>query len=189
MLVDGSPRLGPAGVSAVGPLNWLLCRAAARSARVERVHLFDALARQRWLFRAWLLFASQMMPGGTLPRDETELVILRVAHLRRCDYELAHHARMARRAGLDEDALARVERGPEAPGWTARQRAMLSFVDELVGSRSVGDATWAAAAEHLSDAKLIELCLLVGHYEMLATTIGALRLAPDTPIHSERGRP
>jgi hypothetical protein len=27
----------------------------------------------------------------------------------------------------------------------------------------------------------IELCMLAGHYEMLATTIAALRIQPDAP--------
>ena len=40
------------------------------------------------------------MPGGKLPRADTELVILRVAHLTECDYEWDHHERIGRRAGL-----------------------------------------------------------------------------------------
>ena len=57
------------------------------------------LGRHRPLFRGWLRFAGRLMPGGKLPRRETEMVILRVAHLRQCAYEFEHHARLARRAG------------------------------------------------------------------------------------------
>jgi alkylhydroperoxidase family enzyme len=47
-----------------------------------------------FLFRRWLWFAGALMPGGRLPRDETELVILRVAHNTDCDYEWGHHERI-----------------------------------------------------------------------------------------------
>ncbi len=40
------------------------------------------------------------MPGGRLPRRETELTILRVATLARSDYELAHDRHLGRRGGL-----------------------------------------------------------------------------------------
>ena len=38
------------------------------------------IARHRRLFRPWLRFAATLMPGGVLPRADSELVILRVAH-------------------------------------------------------------------------------------------------------------
>ena len=34
---------------------------------------------------------------------------------------------------------------------------------------------------HLDEREAIELCLLAGHYEMLATTIKALRIQPEAP--------
>jgi len=185
VLDDPRPRLGPARLASLGPVNWLVCRAAAWSTGVERVHLFDALARRPSLFRAWLLFAAHLMPGGSLGRAETELLILRVGHLRQCAYEIAHHERLARRAGVDAAALARVEHGAAAPGWSDREAALLALVEELVTTRGASDEAWARAAGHLSEGELVEVCLLVGHYEMLATTIAALRLSPDT----RRGEP
>jgi alkylhydroperoxidase family enzyme len=34
-------------------------------------------------------------------------------------------------------------------------------------------------AGELDDVELIELCMLVGHYEMLAMTLSSLRVEPD----------
>ncbi|MEA2309023.1 MAG: hypothetical protein QOI65_1309, partial [Thermoleophilaceae bacterium] len=48
------------------------------------------------------------MPGGVLPRAETELLILRVAHNCGCEYEWAHHERLGVVAGLDSEDVARV---------------------------------------------------------------------------------
>ena len=41
------------------------------------------------------------------------------------------------------------------------------------------DATWAAVRAHRDERAAIELLLLVGHYDMLATTLLTLRVEPD----------
>ena len=51
--------------------------------------------------------------------------------------------------------------------------------DELHEERRVSDATWDELRPLLSDQQLIELCLLVGHYEMLAMTLNSLQVEPD----------
>lgn len=175
-----APRITPGGLADVGAINWLTCRVLSRAAGVSDAKLFSTLARNRRLFRAWLVFAGKLMPAGSLPRRDTELAILRVAHLRGCDYEWQHHVRLAHRAGLDDAALERVRLGPAALGWTAGQRALLAAVDELVATRSLDDRCWSDLRVHFSESQQIELCLLVGHYEMLATTIAVLGVTPDT---------
>ncbi|HEU4727092.1 MAG TPA: carboxymuconolactone decarboxylase family protein [Kofleriaceae bacterium] len=174
-----NPRISPGTLTDIGALNWMMCRVVSRLAGVPDAHLFSTLARQRGLFRGWLVFASRLMPGGRLSRYETELAILRVAHLRGCDYEYRHHVRLGRRVGIDDAILADIAAGPGAPGWSERHRALLAGIDALVATKTLDDPTWAALRAHYDERELIELCLLVGHYEMLATTISALRIAPD----------
>ena len=41
------------------------------------------------------------------------------------------------------------------------------------------DATWDALCAHLDEVELIELCMLVGHYEMLAMTLESIGVARD----------
>jgi AhpD family alkylhydroperoxidase len=125
------------------------------------------------------------MPGGSLRRRDTELVILRVAHLRRCRYELEHHTRLARRLGLDAAAVERVRVGPTADGWNPRERALLRAVDALLTKRDIDDDSWQTISTHLREPQLVELCLLVGHYDMLALTVAALRIAPDFDAGAE----
>src|SRR3954463_10332707 len=114
-------RIAPGGRLEVGLFTFALSRAAGRVAGTAPLNLFLTLGRHRKLFRRWLWFAGGLMPGGILPRREAELVILRVAHLRACRYELEHHVRLGRRAGLDANDLARVGDGSQAPGWSPRE--------------------------------------------------------------------
>lgn len=109
------------------------------------------------------------------------MVILRVAHLRDCGYEFRHHARLARRAGISAADLERIVAGPDDGGWTGRDRAILAAVDRLQQHRDLDDATWASLRAHLTEPECVELCMLAGHYDMLATVIAALRIQPDRP--------
>jgi AhpD family alkylhydroperoxidase len=176
---DGVPRIAPGGRRELGLIGWVVSAASGRVSGTGPPNLFRTLGRHRKLFRGWLRFAGRLMPGGRLPRSETELVILRVAHLRGCAYELDHHMHLAARAGLEPADVERVLVGPAADGWVPRERAILTAVDELHARHDITDATWEALSSHLGERDRIELILLVGHYEMLATAIGALRIQPD----------
>jgi len=178
--VAQAPRIAPGSRAEIGAVNALLATIAGRVAgTAEPPHLFTTLARHRRLFRRWLRFAGGLMPRGTLPRRDTELVILRVAANCGSEYERSHHARLARRAGLTADEIARVAEGPDAPGWSDRDATLLRAVDELHAGRRISDPVWAQLAAERSAVDLIELCLLVGHYEMLAMTIESLGIQPD----------
>jgi len=179
--VELSPRVAPGDRRTVGLIGWLVAVVSGRVSGTTPPNLFLVLGRHRRLFRGWLHFAGRLMPGGTLPRRETELVILRVAHLRECGYELEHHRRLAARSRVTAAEVDRVLEGPDAPGWTGRERSLLVAVDELHHTRDLSDATWAAVRDHLDERAAIELVLLVSHYEMLATTITTLRIPLDRP--------
>jgi len=107
------------------------------------------------------------------------MVILRVAHLRDSSYELEQHRRLARKVGLSQADTERVARGPSNEGWSPRERVMLEVTDELIRTQNVSDETWARLGKHLDERTSIELLMLVGHYEMLATFLRTLRIQPD----------
>jgi len=54
-------------------------------------------------------------------------------------------------------------------------------VASLHTDRKISDATWQALARDLSHTQLIELCMLAGHYEMLAMTLRSLGVQADAP--------
>lgn len=177
--MSSNTRVAPGGLRELGIVNWVVWRVLSRLAGTKDAQLFSTLGRTGGLFRGWLHYSGKLMPGGTLPRHECELVILRIAHLRQCGYEWDHHRALGKRAGVTPEILARLEEGPTAPGWSDKQRALLVAVDQLVATKAVDDAAWAKLTEHYDQRKLIELVLLVTQYDGLATTIGALGIARD----------
>jgi len=174
-----TPRIRPGDRRDVGIVNWAIATVSGRVAGTGPPNLFMTMGRHRRLFFGWLHFAGRLMPGGRLPRRDTELVILRTAHLRDCQYEFEHHRHLARRAGITAADIDRVMVGPDAPEWAPRERALLSACDELHRDRDLSDGTWQALTEHLNDRSVIEFVLLAGHYQMLATFIATLRVEND----------
>ncbi len=183
-----TPRIGPGGSGEIGFVNTAIVRLIGAATGGTPPNVFTTLARHRRLFRRWLRFAGALMPGGRLPRADTELLILRVAHNTECDYEWGHHERLGRQAGLSQADVERVREGPAATGWSARQQVLLQAADELHADRSLSDETWTGLRPLLSDEELIELCMLVGHYEMLAMTLNSLQVEPDEVPASEPTR-
>ena len=175
------PRIAPGSRRQLGLLNAGIARLAGVVTRSKPPHIFTTLGRHRGLFRRWLWFAGALMPGGKLPREDTELLILRVAHNTGCEYEWGHHERLGQRAGLSEEEIARVREGPAAPGWSERRALLLSAADELHAEGRLGDELWGRLSQQLDEVRLIELCMRVGHYEMLAMTLNSLEVEPDFP--------
>lgn len=170
------PRIAPGTRSELGLVNTAITRGLALATGGRPLNLFTTLGRHRGLFRAWLPFAGALMPRGKLRRADSEVVILRVAHNCGCEYEWRHHEHIARTAGLSSAQVEAVRGGGEL---SARHRLLIEAVDELHCDRDLTDGLWERLRTELSDTELIELCVLVGHYEMLAMTLNALRVEPD----------
>ena len=175
------PRIEPGGRRQIGWVNTAIVRVMGLATGGRPPNVVTTLARHRGLFRRWLWFASALMPGGKLPRVDTELVILRVAHNTGSEYEWGHHERLGKRAGLSPEQIAAVRTGPAADGWSERQQLLLLAVDELHADRRIGDALWARLSRQLDEVRLVELCMLIGHYEMLAMTLNSLGVEPEHP--------
>jgi AhpD family alkylhydroperoxidase len=179
MATSGGPRIAPGDRRQIGWVNFGIAKVAGIATRGRPPHIFTTLGRHRGLFRRWLWFAGALMPGGKLPREETELVILRVAHNTGSEYEWSQHERIGRRAGLSEEEISRVREGAEALGWSERRALLLRAADEMHERRQIGGALWAQLSRQLDEVLLIELCMLIGHYEMLAMTLNTLEVEPE----------
>jgi alkylhydroperoxidase family enzyme len=173
------PRIKPGGRAEIGTVNFVFSRIAGRVTKTGPPNIFTTLGKNPRLLRRWLFFAGALMPGGKLPRIDTELVILRVASNAGSEYEWNQHVPMGKAAGLSDEDIERIKTGPGAAGWSERQSALLSACDDMHSDREISDATWARLTAILDERLLIELCMLIAHYEMLAMVLGTLRVQPE----------
>jgi 4-carboxymuconolactone decarboxylase len=138
------------------------------------MNIFAAIARHPRLLRRWSAFAGLLLMQGELPARDRELLILRTAWLCRADYEWGHHIPLALQAGMTQDEIDRVCRATTDDGWSPEDTALLRAADELHRDARIGDETWAALAERYSDQQLIEVCMVVGQYHLVAFTLRSL---------------
>jgi alkylhydroperoxidase family enzyme len=175
-------RIEPGGFRELGPINWVIAKIGARGIRRPRFSLLNVIGQHKLLFLAWLPYSGMLLGLlSKLPVKDAEIVILRVGHLRDCEYELQQHRRLARTRGIGPDLQAKIFEGPDAEGLTDRQRALITATDEFVVTRGVSPETWATLASHLNKVQLIEFCLLTAQYDGLAATISTLNVPLDFP--------
>ena len=181
---DQVGRIPAGGFRELGPINWILAKSAARTVRAPKMHLFATLGQHKRLFLAMMPYSALLL-RGRLPLVDTELVILRVAHLRRSEYELQHHRWMGRRRGLDDQTQELIFAWPDTPadslGLTDRQQALLRATDEFILNRTLSTEVWQQLSHHLDRRQLIEFCMLAGQYDGLAATMSALKIPLDHP--------
>jgi 4-carboxymuconolactone decarboxylase len=136
--------------------------------------VYTTLVRNTDLFADFMVLGRRLLRLSTLDPGDRETLILRVAYRCRARYEWSHHDVIGRAAGLGAevfDALATETVGADVEPGTA---LLIRAADELVGDHVLSDGTWAALTEVYSQNQVIEICMLVGEYTMLAGALNSL---------------
>jgi alkylhydroperoxidase family enzyme len=180
-----TPTAGAAAAPRIPPVE----RSAATAAQLEilgdgsrTLNVTATLAQHPELAKAWLPFARHVLATSTLPARDRELLILRIGWLCRAEYEWGHHAPLGRRAGLTDDEILRVSRGPEAPEWSGHDRALLRAADELHAEARIGDATWVVLAERYTTQQLMDVVFTVGEYNLVSMALRSFGVEREAGI-------
>jgi alkylhydroperoxidase family enzyme len=173
------PRIAPLPPSAMTPeakeIVLQLRLSAGKPDTADLPEFYRIMLRHPGLFRAYFALAQHYFQTRLCARDR-EMVILRTGWLLRAPFQWGAHTGNAKQAGMTEAEIERITEGSAAPGWSEHDRAVLRAVEELIGDAMISDETWAALARDLDDQQLIELPLLVGHYQGVANLQNSLRL-------------
>lgn len=168
---------GPADPSDLGPVIGTIARIGARVQGRKTLGVFSTIGRAPRLFRGWLLYSATMMPFGYLSRKESELIILRVAHLRGAEYEYDQHKDLAARAGLTLEEIAATAQ--EHHGFVGRRATLLDAAEEIVKNKNLSDLTWTRLAGILDKREQVAFTMLVTQYDGLATALDVLNVPID----------
>jgi AhpD family alkylhydroperoxidase len=145
-------------------------------------NLLGTLAHNPALTVAFLTFNGHILYGTTLSARQRELLVLRVAGIRKCDYEWAQHAILAGEAGLSDEEIKRISAGPDAPGWAELDRYLLKAVDELLTESAVSSETWAVLAREFDERQLLDVIFTIGTYEMVAFALRSFAVDPEPDL-------
>lgn len=168
-----APRIAPLPREGRDPRTEALL-ADLRRPGGEDLNIFATLAHHPKLLKRWSAFGGTLLYGGRLGHRERELLILRTGWHCGAHYEWGQHVGIARAAGVTDDEIERVIEGPDAAGWSAEDATLLRAADELHADSRIGDQTWAALADRYDEQQLIEVCMVVGQYHLVAFTLNSL---------------
>ena len=145
----------------------------------DLLNITKTLVRHPKLLKRWNVFAGHVLTKSSLPPREREIAILRIGWLCRAEYEWAQHVVIGRQCGLDDADFERIKAGPDAPGWTAHEAALLRATDELHEDSFIGDETWAALAATWSEEQLMDFIFAVGQYRLVSMALNTLGVQID----------
>lgn len=148
--------------------------AALRRPDGTDLNIFATLARHPKLMKRWSAFGATLLYGGRLSGRDRELLILRTAHNCQAEYEWAQHVVIAKASGVSDEEIARVPEGLQSEEWQPADRALIAAADELHDEARISEATWGQLASRYDEQQLIEICMVVGQYHLVAFTLNSL---------------
>ncbi|KAJ4860279.1 carboxymuconolactone decarboxylase family domain-containing protein [Trichoderma breve] len=126
----------------------------------------------------WNSFLGAVRTKTSLTDDVRELAISRVAVCNKAWYEWGHHAPLAIKGGVSEDAMETVKRdslGERPEGLLSeKQWAALVYADEMTKNVQVADETFAALKQHFNDQEVVEITATVAAYNCVSRFLVAL---------------
>jgi 4-carboxymuconolactone decarboxylase len=183
------PRIKPLTESESDPANREVLERLRTPDGSRVLNIFATLAHHPDLLRRWLVFGNHVLGKSTLTPRQRELLILRTGWLWRAEYEWAQHALIARMSDIRDDEIRRVTEGPEAPGWTELESALLRAADELHADAFVTDSTWAVLARHLDTKQLMDLVFTVGQYTLVSMALNSFGVPLDPGLEGFPSEP
>lgn len=185
-------RIPPLPQKELGPeLHEIVARIGATlgyEPPAELTTYFALMAKHPAFFRVHLETGIMFFTQSALPPRDRELAVLRVAWLAGAPYEWGEHVDIGRKIGIGPDDTDRIRVGPDAPGWSEHERALLTAVEELVARQMMSDHTWMILSQTYNEQQMIEVPALIGQYFAVAMIQNSLRvpLARDNKGFAER---
>ena len=151
-----------------------------------RTNAFGMLAHAPEIGGSVLKLIHSILTAADLDFFLHELVTLRVSQRCQAWSAWTQHIAIARAIGLSDAQTAALARG-EAPAelFSARERVVLAFTDELLDRPRVSDRTFAQVRNWFSSREVVELLITVGYFRMIGALLTTLDVELDPPRAEE----
>ncbi len=116
-------------------------------------------------------FGAHTRFNSSIPLRLNELAILLVARFWRCEFVWWAHRRIAIENGLSSELIEAIF-AARAPGELLADEAVVyRFCSELIDTRRVGDATFAALVERFGEAGAVDLMGTMSYYTLVSMSL------------------
>jgi 4-carboxymuconolactone decarboxylase len=120
-------------------------------------------------------FGASMRFHAALPKPALETVIIVTARYWMAQFEWAAHKRAALQAGVSPAIVDAIAVGNRPVGMTPDVETAYNFIAELLKTRQVSDATFAAAKDRFGEKGVVDIIGLSGWYSMVSMALNVDR--------------
>src|SRR5215813_6278481 len=146
-------------------------------------NIVGTVARHWPAYKNFSVWSRQVASNSsTLPPRHRELLILRTGWLCHAEYEWGQHVVRGKNAGLTDEEIARIKKGPAARGWTPFDATLLRAADELHRDFVISDKTWAALSERYNTEQLMDTVFAVGQYTLVSMALNSFGVQLDKGV-------
>ncbi|HLH43574.1 MAG TPA: carboxymuconolactone decarboxylase family protein [Bryobacteraceae bacterium] len=116
-------------------------------------------------------FGEAMRFRASLPRDIAETVIMMTGRYWMAQFEWNAHKRAALQLGVKPEIVEAIATGKRPTGMPAVMEAAYNFIDELLTTHQVTQATFRAAKELYGEKGIVDMTGLSGWYTIVSTML------------------
>jgi 4-carboxymuconolactone decarboxylase len=120
-------------------------------------------------------FGASMRFHAGLPKPALETVIIVTARYWGAQFEWSAHKRAALQAGVSPAIVDAIAEGKRPAGMDPDVATAYNFIVELLKTRQVGDATFAAAKNRFGEKGVVDIIGLTGWYSMVSMALNVDR--------------
>ncbi len=153
-------------------------RAERNKVNGEVINIIRVLMQNPKLARSWSRFAGYILSHQSLPARDREILILRIGWLNQAPYEWEQHVRIGKNAGLTDEEIDRISKGPKA-GWDRHDAALLQAADDLYEKSAVSDETWQQLSERYSIEQMMDAVFTIGQYNLVSWALNSFGVPLD----------
>lgn len=158
------------------PLEWAKMTEAQKTMtrhvldgpRTTMAGPFNAMLRSPVMGDYAQELGAQIRFNSSLPAPLREMAILMVTRHWTSHFEWNAHKRAALAEGLSPAIVAAIAAGKQPAAMRPNERALYRFCAELLDSKRVGDATFAAALAAFGEQGVAEIIYTLGYYSLVA---------------------
>ena len=146
------------------------------------LNVFATIARHPKLADRLSTSSWYVLQEQTLPDRDREILILRIGWLCQAKYEFGQHTLLGKRVGLTDEEILRITKGPDEPGWSNFDAALVRAADELYYDAIISDATWKLLSERYNEKQLMDVIFTVGQYNLVSWALNTLGVQLDKGV-------
>ena len=136
---------------------------------------FNVLLRSPEMGNLAQKFGAATRFNQSMPRKLNELAIIITGRYWTAQYEWMAHKRAALQAGLNPAIVDAIQNGRRPTGMAKDEDAVYTFCDELLKTKHVSDATFAAAKTAVGEKGVVDLIGVMGWYQTVSMLLNVDR--------------